>query len=320
MRELRQHAEPVLRIICLLLAGLVLYQLAGIAIRWNPFRSVNVPPLPILTVSTNTPADAGQGPRPMATASVKGTNGPARPAGTNSAPARTANTNSVSTNAVFIATDSSSTNAALIKAPLNVTTNSVTLTELPTASTPASTNTLVKLEDSLSGTNVTSRTNALEQTTNTLAVGNGTGTNVSPVLKPVTKTTNSTPAPTIVGMNPGPFSGPGISPGKRGGDLPPAIQMRIDRITESEILGPVIRPMPMGLLGIAGDCAFLRSGTGQTGLVKEGDSLGDLKLIRIGINRVLVEQAGQKKELMIFSGYGGDSLLPNDNSNENKHP
>ena len=73
-------------------------------------------------------------------------------------------------------------------------------------------------------------------------------------------------------------------------------------------------------MGIAGDVAFLRSANGQTGMVKEGDSLGDLKLLRIGINRVLVEQGGQKKELTIFSGYGSDSLLPKEIPNENKHP
>ena len=76
----------------------------------------------------------------------------------------------------------------------------------------------------------------------------------------------------------------------------------------------------MALLGIAGEFAFLRSASGQTGLVKEGDSLGDLKLLRIGINRVLVEQNGQKQELMIFSGYGGESLLPTNTPNENNHP
>jgi hypothetical protein len=36
---------------------------------------------------------------------------------------------------------------------------------------------------------------------------------------------------------------------------------------------------------------------------------------------VLIEQGGQKQELTIFSGYGGDSLLPtNDSTDENKHP
>ena len=101
--------------------------------------------------------------------------------------------------------------------------------------------------------------------------------------------------------------------------MPPAMQSRIHQITESEILAPVMRPLPMALLGIAGEYAFLRSANGQTGLVKDGDSLDDLKLLRIGTNRVLIEQDGQKKELMIFDGYGGDSLLPKDSTNENNH-
>ncbi len=101
--------------------------------------------------------------------------------------------------------------------------------------------------------------------------------------------------------------------------LPPEIQAQVDQIVNSGIFGPVIRPPPMGLLGIAGDTAFLRTDSGQSGLVKEGDSLGDLKLLKIGVNRVLVEQDGQPKELTIFDGYGGDSLLSNktENSNEN---
>ena len=113
---------------------------------------------------------------------------------------------------------------------------------------------------------------------------------------------------------------PGQPPGKRGADLPPAVQARISRSPKAKFSRPVMHPLPMALLGIAGELAFLRSASGQTGLVKEGDSLDDLKLLRIGINRVLIEQDGQKKELTIFSGYGGDSLLPNNSTNENKHP
>jgi hypothetical protein len=123
--------------------------------------------------------------------------------------------------------------------------------------------------------------------------------------------------PGMVGM-PGMDFSPFGPPGKRGPDLPPAVQARISQITDSEILGPVMRPLPMALLGIAGDVAFLRSASGQTGLVKPGDTLDDIKLLRIGVNRVLIEQSGQKKELTIFSGYGGDSLLQNDSTNENK--
>ncbi|MBC8002316.1 MAG: hypothetical protein H7X97_06980, partial [Opitutaceae bacterium] len=92
-------------------------------------------------------------------------------------------------------------------------------------------------------------------------------------------------------------------------EIPPPIQARIDRVYQSEILGTVMRPLPMALLGIAGNVAFLRAANGQTGMVKEGDSLGGIKLIRIGVNRVLIEHEGQSRELTIFSGFGSETLL-----------
>ena len=49
---------------------------------------------------------------------------------------------------------------------------------------------------------------------------------------------------------------------------------------------------------------------GQTGLVREGEEFGTLKVLRIGTNRVLVEHEGQKKELILFSGFGSETLLP----------
>ena len=123
------------------------------------------------------------------------------------------------------------------------------------------------------------------------------------------KDTNSSPpsAMAMGGMN---FNASQMRGGGKAAELPPEIKARVDRIYESELFGMVIRPVPMGLLGIAGNSAFLRSPSGQTGLVKEGDSLGEIKLLRIGINRVLVEQDGKKSELMIFEGFGGESLMP----------
>jgi hypothetical protein len=93
-------------------------------------------------------------------------------------------------------------------------------------------------------------------------------------------------------------------------DVPPAVQARVERITQSEILGPVIRPLPMALLGIAGKDAFLRTPSGQTGLLREGEELGGVKLLRIGTNRVLIEHEQQQKELTVFSGFGSETLLP----------
>jgi hypothetical protein len=65
----------------------------------------------------------------------------------------------------------------------------------------------------------------------------------------------------------------------------------------------------MALLGILGNDIFLRAPSGQTGLIKEGEELGGVKLLRIGINRVLVEEKGERKELTIFDGLGSESLL-----------
>jgi hypothetical protein len=102
----------------------------------------------------------------------------------------------------------------------------------------------------------------------------------------------------------------GMGMGKPKVDLPPDVQARVDRIVHSEILAPFMHPMPMALLGIAGNDAFLRGPDGQTGMIKEGAELGAVKLLRIGTNRVLVEENGGKKELTLFAGMGGESLLP----------
>ena len=169
------------------------------------------------------------------------------------------------------------------------------------------------------GTIASHETNAVSGTSNSgagVATKGGTNDGVKAV---GTKGTNvaaqsdSARTNAAAGGKPGPGALSRGMPGKGGKpkapDLPLPILARVDRITDSEILGPVIRPLPMALLGIAGNVAFLRTADGQTGLVKEGDSLGTLKLIRIGTNRVLVEDEGQPKELTIFSGYGGESLL-----------
>jgi hypothetical protein len=142
------------------------------------------------------------------------------------------------------------------------------------------------------------------------------GTNSVPALESGMKGTNSVPRPATAKKGMTPPSRP--EPGKKGADLPPVIQARVERITQSEILGAIVRPQPMALLGIAGTNVFLRAPSGQTGLIKEGDELGGVKLLRIGINRVLVEQEGQQKELTIFSGFGSETLLPKQKETPNE--
>jgi hypothetical protein len=95
-------------------------------------------------------------------------------------------------------------------------------------------------------------------------------------------------------------------------NLPPTIQASVERITSSEVFGPVPRPavVPLALLGIAGDEVFLRSPSGQTGMARQGEEFAGIKVLQIGTNRVLVEQDGAKKELTIFAGFGSAPLLP----------
>jgi hypothetical protein len=192
--------------------------------------------------------------------------------GTNVAVGEMASTNSAPTN--LVASHSAETIAAANdSAATNVTGTNLTVTQ------------------GMASSNVT----AMELA----KAGNTNSTNSASAKKGGAKKPPMMPPPMFGGM-----------PGMKAPSLPPEIQARVDRVTESEILGPVNHPMPMALLGIAGKVAFLRSPSGQTGLVKEGDDLGEIKLVRIGVNRVLVEQDGQKKELMIFSGFGGETLVP----------
>ena len=123
----------------------------------------------------------------------------------------------------------------------------------------------------------------------------------------------STPPPATAATAPGfPPRGPRApGPGAgAGSSLPPEIEARLDKTVQSELLGPVVRPPPMALLGIAGPDVFFRGPNGQSGLVREGGELDGVKIIRVGTNRVLVQQGTDLKELTIFEGIGGDSLMP----------
>jgi hypothetical protein len=105
-------------------------------------------------------------------------------------------------------------------------------------------------------------------------------------------------------------SAPGAATASKDPNISPAVQARIEKVVQSEILGAIVRPLPMALLGIAGKDAFIRAPNGQTGLAREGEEFGGLKILRIDINRVLVEHEGQQKELTLFQGFGSETLLP----------
>ena len=153
-------------------------------------------------------------------------------------------------------------------------------------------------------------TNAVAHGTNAVAHGaNLPAQGMNAPTPPSTGKARTDPAArpgTALGMrNAGPVPGmPGQGP-----PLPPAVQARLDRIIESEILAPVIHPQPVALMGIIGMDAFLQAPDGQSGLIREGGELGGIKLLKLGINRALIEEAGEKRELTLHSGLGSESLL-----------
>jgi len=298
-----EKSERILKFICLGLAVILLCELAIAVFRHNPLEHTSIPSLPALAAApdakaagsgTNSPAgkDAGKPGANSVAAEASGKSG------TNSFPvagAETKGTNLVSDKV----SSKGETNAVLAQDSGVKSTNS-----LPSlASAKTGTNSIAETETGKKGTNEIGGTNLVSRT-------NGpSGTNVASGTNAVSRM-----AAGKLAMNLNPHQ----RPGKQAAELPPVIQARIDKIIDSEILGPVIRPMPMGLLGIAGEYAFLRAPSGQTGLVKEGNELGEIKLLKIGINRVLVEEAGEKKELTIFEGYGSESLLRKANNKPNE--
>jgi hypothetical protein len=181
-----------------------------------------------------------------------------------------------------------------------------------------------KTTNALSATNVVKSTNLVNSTNVSSSEPRKGSTNVAGT-NGIVGGTNAISGKTNTGKALAMAAMPGMPPGMermgmRGGmsmpgqggapEIPPVVKAKVSKITDSEILAPVVRPMPAALIGIAGESAFLRSSTGQTGMIKEGEDLGGMKLLKIGTNRVLVEESGEKKELMIFAGMGGDSLMP----------
>ncbi len=279
---MRERIEPISRVICMALGVLLLFQLVRVVARPNPLRQLAIPTVPTLSAAPDgeSPGKATNAPR----GGVAIAPGPQQPSKATNAPA----------GSVAIAPEPQSPSKA---------------TNAP--SHPSS----LSHQSHPEGQSAPKATNAP-----TGAVATASGPQ-SP-----TKTTNAPTGgvavaaappgnPRFPGQMPGGPNRPGGPPGMGQPVLPPAAQARVDRIVQSEIFGPVPKPPPMALLGIAGRDAFLRGPDGQTGLVKEGDALGGLKLLKIGTNRVLVEQDGQTKELTVFSGFGSETLLPKGKEN-----
>ena len=315
-----KRPEQIFKLLCLLLAAALALEVARVAARGKPLKNLAIPALPTFASTNATAAtNSATAQNAKGTNAAAGTNASASGAkgGTNQATAKTdaKGTNKPTevakseTNATKVA-DSKGTNTSEVKAEA-AETNVVMVSAATTNSSQTNSN-LSKT----SGTNTTSGTNGTNATNESQVASAKSGTNAVASAGTTNKTNSiektGTNSAAVAQKSPAKGTGPGGRPdtGKKGPDVPPAMKARIDRITQSEILAPVMRPMPMALLGIAGDQALIRSPEGQSGLVKEGKELGTIKLLKIGTNRVLIEEKGEKKELTIFSGFGGESLMP----------
>jgi hypothetical protein len=315
---MRERAGQILKIACIVFAALVVLQLARAIRRGNPLASLSIPAVPTLSTNAAVVAEAKSTNAVASKVTAKtGTNAPGSEAGKRG------------TN-IVLAVGSTNANAAVDdgKQGTNTVLNSEKVaTNTVATSTPerVQTNAVPRADPVKIETNIISLLESTNTVTNVISgVGLGKpGTNLVVGSGSSKAGTNAVAQPAL-GKMPGiggrPEMGMAGMPGagKKPPELSPETKARVFRIVDSEILGPVIRPQPMALLGLAGNMALLRSPSGQTGLVKEGDSLGELKLISIGINRVLVEHEGQKKEMMIFSGFGSESLLTNQKPTSNE--
>ena len=291
--------EKVLRLACLVLGALLAFQLTHFVLHGNPTRGLIVPTVPSLPVPLEASAStATNGTKTEAKGHKPGTGGLSSTNQSNS-------TNSTDVAAGQSEKSTNSTKSEPQEQKSNTGTNSGSLVAQGSGTNQytneyltvaKTTNSPPEKASTLSGTNSIATapgTNSISNSTNLASSAPGTNSASS----------------NGVGKATGPPGRPMNMAGKPP-ELPSEIKERVERITQGEILGQVIRPMPMALLGIAGQHAFLRSPEGQTEMVKEGDQLGTIKLLLIGSNRVLIEHEGEKKELTMFAGLGSETLLP----------
>ena len=313
---MRERIEPALRIACVALGALLVFQIVGLVPRVGLLRGIKIPALPTLTaVAEGQSGDKGTNTTSGATTNRPGTEtaGKDRKAGPNTVSGTTTNGQGSKTSVARQHQErKGTTNAVAVEESVSSGTNAP-------ANPPASKTTTGK--EPKAGTNSVALrpgtespgllpTNAIASSSSNAAFStNKALSSLSATNVPGAAKSNLITGADSSGPRPGSGRSSRPTPLKLT-DLPPALLARVDRVVDSELLGPVIRPMPAALLGIAGDVAFLRAPNGQSSMVKEGDNVGNMKLLRIGINRVLVEEDGQKKELMIFEGYGGETLLP----------
>jgi hypothetical protein len=115
---------------------------------------------------------------------------------------------------------------------------------------------------------------------------------------------------------------PAVAGSKEAGPATVPLPEKYKPIDSSGIFGlaPQKKESPPVLLGIAGDCALIAAPDGARGIVREGGELHGVKILRLDINRALIEYKGKVEELTMFSGLGSTSILPPEKAAERKEP
>jgi hypothetical protein len=105
-----------------------------------------------------------------------------------------------------------------------------------------------------------------------------------------------------------------LAPPAAGKSLPPPPSASTPEgfkvLDQSGIFGRVPDKPPPALLGVVGKYALIQAPSGKSGMAAEGGEVDGIKVLRIATNRVLIEYQGKQEELVIFSGIGSSSLLP----------
>lgn len=275
---------PVLRMVCVALAAVLIYQCSGLILRLNPLAKASIPVVPTLAEAGTATEAGAAGKNPGGAdrnAKMAGTNGGAVMGGG--------------------ATNQGGTNAVKVTAKTNDSAKSPATNRETSVAAHSSTNSVIAKMPGTNGTEAVGKGSGKAESTNgPVLAGSKTETNALAAGPGSRKAGGAT--------RPGRGGQPGGMPGV-GPETPPEVKARIEKIYQSELFGPVNHPVPAALIGIAGDEVFLRASNGQTGNAKVGGEVGGLKVLKVGINRVLVEEDGEQKELSIFAGFGGESLM-----------
>ena len=100
----------------------------------------------------------------------------------------------------------------------------------------------------------------------------------------------------------------------------PTLRPVVAKVAESSLFGVAPPPPPPSpnqppkakapkLQGIAADFAILEIPGRGVHMIRLGDEEEGVKVLKLALNRVLIEVDGVKHELTIYSGFGSDPLL-----------